>query len=103
MMVLLQHIQKGKLREQNPTQNIEPERRNLVVTRKLGHKSDIPGSGQWVVHTNVLDIENPGSPSVKPCQECWICDQHIYSIVFWNEYIGSVNISNYNQEELESI
>ena len=39
--------------------------KNLIITRNLGHKIDIPGSGQWKFFTgdNISD------------KDCWICDK----------------------------
>ena len=47
----------------------------LIFERKLGHKFDIPGSGQWRMHN--LDHES-----------CWMCDNGIYTLVFWNKAFG---------------
>ena len=43
----------------------------LTCTRILGHKLDMPGSGQWKMITDKQD-------------ECWICDQSNYSLIFWD-------------------
>lgn len=51
----------------------------LIFSRYLGHKDDIPGSGQW----KMID-DNQG--------DCWICDREIYSIIFWNRIIGTMQI-----------
>ena len=36
-----------------------------VISRKLGHKHDMPGTGQWVLHTDVMDKETwmPEAPA----------------------------------------
>jgi hypothetical protein len=40
-------------------------RKNLIITRNLGHKIDIPGSGQWKFFTD---------ESIND-KDCWICDK----------------------------
>ena len=48
----------------------------LTCTRILGHKLEMPGSGQWKMLTDKHD-------------ECWICDQSNYSLIFWDkDYIA---------------
>ena len=47
----------------------------LIFERQLGHKDDIPGSGQWRQLT-------------KPSQKCWICANYIYTLVFWTKAQG---------------
>ena len=51
--------------QQNDTGN------RMIFTRILGHKKDMPGSGQWKL---IKDFE----------EECWICDQEIYGLTFWD-------------------
>ena len=58
--------------------NFVDKDKNLIITRNLGHKIDIPGSGQWRLMTD----NNKGD------HDCWICDKQIYSLIFWNELIG---------------
>lgn len=29
-----------------------------VISRKLGHKHDMPGTGQWVMHTDIMTKES---------------------------------------------
>ena len=41
----------------------------------MGHKTDIPGSGQWAL----LD---------KDHEKCWHCDSQIYTLVFWTKAFG---------------
>ena len=48
----------------------------FVCTRILGHKTEMPGSGQWKLIRDKSD-------------DCWMCDQAIYGMVFWdNEKIA---------------
>lgn len=47
------------------------ESNQLVFSRKLGHKTEMPGSGQWRMLSH-------GD------EKCWWCDRHNYSIVFWS-------------------
>ena len=41
----------------------------MIFTRILGHKKDMPGSGQW----KLIKDKN---------EECWVCDQEVYGLVF---------------------
>jgi len=43
----------------------------MILTRVLDHKRDIPGIGQWKVITDKRET-------------CWICDLHIYGLIFWD-------------------
>jgi hypothetical protein len=47
----------------------------LIFQRMVGHKEEMPGSGQWKILTEKGD-------------QCWICDKHIYSLIFWSPSIG---------------
>jgi len=49
----------------------------FILQRFLGHKKDIPGSENW-------QILNKSQPSHK----CWICDNWVYTIVFWTREFG---------------
>lgn len=42
----------------------------LILTRFLGHKDELPGSGQWRLLT-------------EPKDDCWICDKYIYGYILW--------------------
>ena len=47
----------------------------LIFERKLGHKPDVPGSGQWsMIHR---DHEN-----------CWYCENQQYTLLFWTRAFG---------------
>jgi hypothetical protein len=59
----------------------------LEFVRQLGHKFEIPGSGQWKMFT---DKENA-------LHTCWVCDQWIYSLVFWSPSIGVKNACDYKK------
>lgn len=52
--------------------------RTLNFCRHLGHKYDMPGSAQWVPHT---DPKNP-------LETCWVCGQWIFSLIFWSKSIS---------------
>jgi hypothetical protein len=64
-------------RTETNTKTVDFEK-TLVFTRQIGHKSDIPGSGQW----KIITAQQPGQ------EPCWVCDRQIYSLIFWNENIG---------------
>ena len=52
---------------------------DLLITRKLNHKVDLPGEGQWLLS----EVSNE--------QHCWVCNHSIYTLIFWNEQIGAYN------------
>lgn len=52
----------------------------------------MPGSAQWKLYSNIDDLDY-SDLSHGSQNDCWVCDQHIYSLIFWNELIGK-------QEEL---
>ena len=45
----------------------------------LGWKHLVPGSGQWyeASHSVVSNITHPKN-------KCWICEGHIFSVIFWS-------------------
>ena len=52
----------------------------LVFQRMLGHKEDIPGSGQWYESS-----QNAVACKSHYKNECWICEGHVYAILFWSK------------------
>ena len=50
----------------------------LVFTRYLGHKTEIPGSGQWRMIATANDSQ----------ERCWSCNLEVYSLVFWSREFG---------------
>jgi hypothetical protein len=56
---------------------ITGETKNLTVSRKLGWKSLINNSDQWVISTQSKD--------------CWIKDNHKFTILLWSQRIGVLN------------
>ena len=75
--------------EHNIPQNLDAERSTLIITRMLGHKEEMPGSGRW----RVITKENIGQ------NECWVCDRKIYSLIFWNELIGNIELRKFTFED----
>jgi len=57
--------------EQNPSDM-------LIFHRKLGHKVAMPGSGQWRMIATEQDPE----------ERCWVCNQDVFSLVFWSRDFG---------------
>ena len=51
---------------------------DLILTRHIGIKESMPGSGQWRMLTDKHDA-------------CWFCDQWVYSLIFWDEATISKN------------
>lgn len=54
-----------------------PQSRHFILTRKLGHHLEIPGSSDWTLHK-----EN--------YSQCYICDRKIYTVFFWSPTIGKI-------------
>lgn len=50
----------------------------LIFNRKLGHKIEMPGSGQWQMI----------STSQDPEERCWVCNQDVYTLIFWSRDFG---------------
>lgn len=57
--------------------------KDLSLTRILESKDQMPGMQQWRLKT------------VNEQEQCWQCDNWIYTLYFWNENIGSYNEHNY--------
>ncbi len=57
----------------------------LIIQRVLGHKADIPGSGQWEV---ITDSKTQG--------ECWVCSLSKYSLLFFSEITEQEMKHQYN-------
>ena len=52
----------------------------LVFQRMLGHKLEMPGSGQWYESSkNAVACK----PHYK--NECWIYGGHVFSVLFWSK------------------
>ena len=62
-------IRAGKQKENTKTTQLKDENK-LIFERQIGHKLDLPGIGQW----RQLTADD---------QNCWVCDQYTYTIVFW--------------------
>ena len=88
--VQLQFIQRQKKLEQ-AYEEADATSSVLLISRKLGHKDDIPGSGRWKVFTERKIGEN----------DCYICDRQIYSIVFWSEPIGSIHLKMFEKDDVQ--
>ncbi len=56
--------------------NFLTDTKDLSVTRILNHKSTMPGQARWKLNV------------VKEPETCWVCDNWIYTLYFWNERIG---------------
>ena len=70
----------------------------LILQRKLGHKIDILGLGQWEVASDLRKHaltdspgrKNPQIPSdsgTKGSCGCWICSRERYTLIFWSQSI----------------
>ena len=61
---------------------LRTDSKNLQITRKLGHKHRMPGSGRWLIS------------DVKEADSCWACDGWTFTLYFWNRSIGQYNDLN---------
>jgi len=52
----------------------------LVFQRMLGHRVEQPGSGQWYESSKNAVAYKPHYKN-----ECWICEGHIFSVIFWSK------------------
>lgn len=50
----------------------------LVFNRYLGHKTELPGSGQWRMLAPSNDIQ----------ERCWVCNLEVYTLIFWSRNFG---------------
>lgn len=70
------------LKEQKNQQNalkkdlpVDPNTRfdgNMIVSRLIGFKKELPGSAQWQM-------------LMRPENECWICENYRLTYFFWND------------------
>lgn len=60
-------------------QNVENDPSEMLIfNRYLGHKTEMPGSGQWRMIATQNDTQ----------ERCWICNLEMYSLVFWSRDFG---------------
>lgn len=57
------------------TRNTELDISKLIFTRVLGHKYDMPSSGQFKMLT-------------QPNEKCWVCEGLVHTVIFWSRRIG---------------
>ena len=50
----------------------------LTFTRYLGHKTELPGWGQWRMISTATDSQ----------ERCYVCNLDMYSLVFWSRNYG---------------
>jgi len=50
--------------------------RDLSICRILNNEALIPDSGRWKLNT----VQGPDT--------CWVCDNWVFTLYFWNEKIG---------------
>ena len=52
----------------------------MIFNRYLGHKPDIPGSGQWRMISSDRDQK----------QRCWMHNLDVYTLIFWTRQFGQM-------------
>ena len=72
---MLVRKQKAKLVRTGLVSQTEDEEK-MIFERQLGHKTDIPGSGQWRMLT-------------REDQKCWVCEKEVYTLGLWSKEIGT--------------
>ena len=65
----------------------------LDIIRVLGHQYDMPGSQQWCIHNNNFDHN----------EICWICEQSIHTLIFWNSSLSKFQSVNEATHKLKII
>lgn len=90
----MQFLKKQKRLDAQPQSHVRREEdRPLFLTRQLGHKLDMPGSGQWKLI----------SEKQRNHSDCWLCDLHAYGLILWNEHVGKVDDVNYDLEDRDHV
>ena len=74
----LKHMLKDKRGSVNRQLGENDASEMLIFTRYLGHKAEMPGSGQWRMIATANDAQ----------ERCWVCDLECYSLVFWSREFG---------------
>ena len=74
----LKHMLKDKRGSVNRQLGENDASEMLIFTRYLGHKAEMPGSGQWRMIATANDAQ----------ERCWVCDLECYSLVFWSREYG---------------
>ena len=66
----------------------DAQSRHLILTRKLGHKLDIPGGAIWQAFRNSAN-------------QCYVCDRKIYTMFLWSPTTGIIDCEklNFNHEQ----
>jgi len=62
---------------------LKTDNKELSICRILNNEAWIPDSGRWKLHT------------VQGQDSCWVCENWIFTLYFWNEKIGQYNDRNY--------
>ncbi|CDW89852.1 UNKNOWN [Stylonychia lemnae] len=73
------------------TEKIDSDNKKLIFQRFLGHKAEMPFSGQWQMLTEPLH------------DHCWVCDKWTYTLIFWSPNIGyfsSIEIDMLQREKI---
>ena len=70
---------------------------NLIYQRILGHKDDMPGSGQW--------IETSTATAPPELLNDWITNKSIYTLVFWSKNLAkeATARAQYSRKEMARI
>ena len=64
----------------------------------MGHKDDIPGSGQWYEASEIASGYKPHYKS-----DCWLTNNHVYSIIFWSRSMAFKLNPIFDKEQTEIV
>lgn len=64
----------------------------------LGHKMEHPGSGQWYESS-----KNAVACNSHYKNDCWFCEGHVYSVIFWSKAMCYKLNPIFNKEKTEVI
>ena len=64
---------------------VKSSAKDMSIYRVMGHKQDMPGSGQWRMQTNSDE------------KQCWVCNGTIYNLIFWTRGVGKYHVQQRSQ------
>ena len=70
----------------------------LIFQRILGHKDELQGSGQWYESS-----ERSVGYKPHPKNTCWMCENHVYTVIFWSRSFAFKMTPILNKEQTEVV